>query len=641
MLMSKYLRLTRSVNDKGFLIKAEDLDKHLDYTKEMYSSAYYYNEDHLKYFNSNKSVKGITDTFTDNLWFDLDSAEDPEKAQDDAILLVDRLIDSGIKQKDIQIFFSGNKGFHVFVQTKRILTPKQVESICINKFGKGLRTLDLSVYDSNQIIRLPGTVHPKTKLHKIPIAYHELHETPFEDLKKKAVSLENITEDFNDYQPVELPDEYFVMPEEPKVIIKPKSVDISNRPPHWKDYKWALVQGMFEKGERHSAMMVIAASCRGLGYDEDTTRAICLTADAKHCVNTQDRPMEDLEDTVMYSVFSDDWNGGQYSYKNNPWLRKYCERMGYQVNLASDEDTIEITDAFSLFKDYAFNIDKNTIKTGIPALDKKLRLTIGMSVGLVAAPGVGKTSLALQMLNTMSKTNEQCVFFSYDMFHALVFQKLIQKHFLMQPEDIFQLFKEGNKEFEKEVLDVLKKEYANVEFCFKSGQTIDDMKRTIKATEEKSGKKVRFVVVDYNELVVTDVSDMTARSAQVAQALREIANSMNLCMMILVQPNKMAGSPSDELLSYRAIKGSSSFEQSTSVIIGLSRPGYDPRRHEEDKFVTINCLKNRMGNLFSVDLHWDGLTGTVREMDEKDTILLQTIRDRKAAEKDGEGDSWT
>lgn len=639
MLMSKYIRLTRSVNDKGFLIKAEDLDKHLDMTKEMYSSAYYYNDEHVKLFNNTKSVKGITDTFTNRLWFDFDKEKDPQAAKEDSIAAVKRLMISGIKEKDIEIYFSGNKGFHVLVTTNRILTPRQVESICINKFGQGLETMDLSVYDSNQIIRLPGTVHPKTNLHKTPLTLKELETLSIYDIKVKSESLDNVTEEF-DWQPVELPEEYLVMPEEPKIVIKPKTPDITNRPPHWKDYKWALVQGLFDKGERHNAMMVIAASCRGLGYDEHTTRAICNVADEKHCERTNDSPISDLEETVMGSVFADDWNGGQYSYKNNAWLRRYCEKNGYQVNVASDEDTIEITDAFSLFKDYAFNIDKNTIKTGIPALDKKLRLTIGMSVGLVAAPGVGKTSLALQMLNTMSKTNEQCVFFSYDMFHALVFQKLIQKHFKMQSEEIFELFKEGNKDFEEEVLAVLKKEYANVEFCFKSGQTIEDMKRTIRATEEKSGKKVRFVVVDYNELVVTDVSDMTARSAQVAQSLREIANSMNLCMMILVQPNKMAGSPSDELLSYRTIKGSSSFEQSTSVIIGLSRPGYDPRRSDEDVFVTINCLKNRMGNLFSLDLHWDGLTGTVRELDDKDKILLSQIRDRKAQEKEGTKEEW-
>ncbi len=39
--------------------------------------------------------------------------------------------------------------------------------------------------------------------------------------------------------------------------------------------------------------------------------------------------------------------------------------------------------------------------TGIPSLDKKVRMTIGMLVGIVAAPGVGKTSLSIQILNTM------------------------------------------------------------------------------------------------------------------------------------------------------------------------------------------------------------------------------------------------
>jgi replicative DNA helicase len=226
------------------------------------------------------------------------------------------------------------------------------------------------------------------------------------------------------------------------------------------------------------------------------------------------------------------------------------------------------------------------------------------------------------------------------MYHSLVIQKLIQKHFKDQPEHIFERFKNGDAEYEKKVRDKLKEEYKNIEFCFDTGQTPDDIERTIKHTREKNNKDVRLVVIDYNELVLTNFSDPTQSSAFAIQKMREIASKYNCCVIVLLQPNKLAGSPSDELKSYRSAKGSSAIEQAMSVMLGISRPGYNPRKPEEDKFLVINGLKNRMGSLFNVELSWDGLTGNVRELTDEERRLLKEIEERKNAEKEGKSDDW-
>lgn len=163
--------------------------------------------------------------------------------------------------------------------------------------------------------------------------------------------------------------------------------------------------------------------------------------------------------------------------------------------------------------------------------------------------------------------------------------------------------------------------------------TPDDIERTIKYTEEKTGKKIRLAVVDYSELVLTDFSDMTAGSAAVAQKLREIATKLNICIIVLLQPNKMSGTPADELKSYRGIKGSSTAEQALSVILGMSRPGYNPRRPEDDQFITIKCLKNRMGGLFTLDLGWSGATGDIYELNEYQEAHLAEVRAKKEQEE--------
>ena len=631
---SKYVRLTNSLYDKGILVPEEKVFDSIDSEKDYYTSTYFYNENHLEQFKKTGSIKGIRDVLTDKIWFDFDSEDSVERAVKDTIEVVNRLKQYGINEKNIELYFSGNKGTTVIVKFNRMLTPDQVKSIVINKFGKGLDTLDHTLYDASQVLRVPGTRHPSSGLYKIPLTFKDLSTLTVKQIKEKAASLENLG-NFS-WEQENLSEELLkIVPEKVQVAKPATPVD---KPRHWKDYKWHLLQGNFEKGERHSAMMVLASTCRALGYDEESAIALCLAADAKHNEKYNDSPIEDLESNIIPSIYSESWKGGQYSPQTDPWLAKYCEKQGFEVDAISDV-TVAIEDTFTMFKDYAMNIDKLTIKTGIDAIDKKLRMTIGMVVGVVAAPGVGKTSFALQMLNNMSKREEQCIFFSYDMYHALVMQKLVQKHFKIDGDVIFERIKNGDTAFEQEILAVLKKEYANVEFCFKQGQTPKDIEETIKMVETKTGKKVRLIVIDYGELVLSDMSDATAASAQVQHKLREIANSYNVCVLSLLQPNKMAGTPADTIKSYRAAKGSSAIEQTVSVMLGMSRPGYNPQRPEDDKFVTISALKVRMGGIFSSDMYWDGLTGTVRDLTPEDRDHLQEVRNRAKEEEEGQKDS--
>jgi KaiC/GvpD/RAD55 family RecA-like ATPase len=639
-MMSKYIYVKQGLNSIGEFVEKSEWNEEFTSDTDWYISTYYYEQDALDYFKVNGRIKGFKNVKTDKIWFDFDST-DLERAKGDAKTVISRLKDNGIKESAIDVYFSGSKGFTVETTVDKMLNRTQVEHLACNVFGKGLETFDKTMYDENQIFRVPNTKHPKSGLYKVQLSIKQLN-LPIEKIKEYAVETRPIIlREHGELTPALLE----IKQDTPKKVnnIEELNFDISRRPPHWKDYKWALLNAhQVKESERHNALLIIAATCKGLGYDESLTRFMCQSFDEKFCAATGKPPVEDLDDNILPSIFTDDWNGGQYSHKNNKWLQEYCERIGVNVNTATDDLTIKIEDAVKLFKDYATNIDKLTINTGIQPLDKHLRMTIGMVVGIVAAPGVGKTSISLQILNAMSNKGEQSIFFSYDMYHALVIQKLIQKHFKDQPDYIFEKFKTGDKEYEELVYETLKTEYKNVEFCFDTGQTPDDIERTIRKTKDETGKDVRLIVIDYNELVLSDLSDPTQSSAFVIQKLRKVANQFNCCVVVLLQPNKMAGTPADELTSYRSAKGSSAIEQAISVMLGVSRPGYDPRHPENDKFMVINCLKNRMGRLFNVELSWDGLTGTVAELTNEQKELLRQIEETKKLEKEGKSsdDGW-
>lgn len=634
--MSNYVVLKKFLNGIPELVRPEDVMDKVDLDNDWYQSLYYYNDQHIKHLKEKGSLRGVTNVKTDKLMFDFDDEDNVENAKKDTKELINRLKKHNIKESDIEIYFSGNKGFHVTVTLKNMLTPIQL-GVFARKTAGDLSSFDSSVYDAAQIMRVPFTKNQKSNLYKIPLTPKQL-DLPLSNIKILATNIDNVNvEEFN-WSPIELSQELF---QEEKIVetreVKiPSGLNLSDRPKHFKDYKWALINAIGVKpDERHEALIRIAATCKGLGYDESLTRGICLSFDDKFQALTGKPPVEDLETNILPSVFSDTWNGGAYSYKNDTWLQNYCKRINLKPEDLGGEPTMNITDAFGMFKDFATNIDELTIKTGIKPLDDKLRMTIGMSVGIVASAGTGKTSIALQILNSMSKSGEQSIFFSYDMYHALVFQKLTQKHLGVTETELFEKFKKNDVTFQNKVVSTLKDQYQNVEFCFKAGQTPDQMIETIKFTEEKTGKKVRLVVVDYNELVLTEYSDSTAASAYVAQKLREIANTLNVCVVVLLQPNKMAGNPAEEIKSYTSAKGSSAIQQSVSIMLGMHRPGYNPKRPEDDQFLSISCLKNRMGPLFALDFGWAGATGEIYEMSDEDHDLLKQIRDKKRQEEEG------
>lgn len=652
MIMSKYYRVHNGANKNSWMVE----EKKVDYLRGKHShfvSTCYYTQEQYEKFQKTKSVAGIHDVKTNNVWFDFDSHEALDLPKADAIELVQRLNKAGFSYENIQIYFSAGKGFHVFLRLNNDITPAQVKKV-VTHFGDDLKTLDKKIYDAARIMRAPNTKHEKTGLYKIELSANELQTLNIEQIKELARAPRDEARNIA-LLPAELPQELLlkenkseVFPKEniqvdPNDPLKIKEIDFSSKPHGWKDYKWALAQGRFEIGNRNHSMMVIASTCRALKYGYDHTEAFCLAADKLHCEITGDEPMNDfaLEKQVLSVVFGSTWNGGQYSPENDIQLREYCKKHGFDTNSKeASSKTIEITDAFQIFTNFKKNKSKFVVDTGIHSLNKLAKMTIGQVVGIVAAPSVGKSTLGLQILNVMSKKGNRCLFFSYDMYIALVVQKLMQKHTNLSEVQIDHMIASMSPDEEKEILGILKEEYGNVGICFESGQSVEDIINTLKAEREKN-EEVNLVVIDYNELIVSQNSDSTEASKEVAQKLRSMANTYNVCVVVLMQPNKISGGPSDEIKSYRAIKGSSMAEQGVDIALGLSRPGFDPQFPEDDRFLVINCLKNRYGGLFRLELLFDGYNGTISEItNPEDKLRLEEVKNRRKAQQLEENDGF-
>jgi KaiC/GvpD/RAD55 family RecA-like ATPase len=638
----KYVRLCKGVSDKGTLVSSDQVMDLVDDTHDWYVSTFSYTEEHKNKFETSGSIRGIEDVTTNHLYWDFDDKVDPQKAMDDAKTLVSRL--SKNMSGEPEIYMSGSKGFHVIVKVDHELTPEQTGLTCI-KLAEGLKTLDLSVYNASRILRVPGTKHQKTGLYKFPLTSKELSSWDFNKVKSKAVSLEN-THEYS-WGKYNLSKEDIVTPKVKENKTTIKDVDLSQKPSHWKPYKWAIAQGHFESGERHQALMVLAATCRGLGYDKDTTYYICKSALKKQAARTgQDEfPKEELyKNIIEQSIFSDNWEGGQYSPKNSPWLAKYCERMGIKVEDNDDEkECVEVLDMEKEFTGYAQNFEQNIVKTGIAGIDKNVLFLASTHNGVLGAPGGGKTAFSLEYLRNTSKAGIHSVFLSLDMGLPMIYSKLVQKATGMSFKEVMEVYRSNPKKA-AELTEMIKQDYANVSFNFKSGLSVSDIRTIIKNEQERTGQPIKLLVTDYLECLAGPYSDATANTGFICQQLKDLANEMNVCSILLLQTQKHStGEISDPLMSMRQIKGSSVIEQSCSTVLTLWREGYNPKTVDDDKYISFATVKNRFGSLWTDDFGWNGVKGDISELTEEQRGELAAFKERKrlakiAAEKEKNGD---
>lgn len=639
--MSKYVRLTKSKYEAGTLIPEDKVNESILTDKQHYVSTYKYTADHYAQFLKTKSVKGIKDVTTNKIWFDFDSKDEIEKARFDTLEVISRLKASGIKEENIQIYFSGSKGYNVIVELNRELTQQQAQSIAVNKFAKNLETFDYSLYDASQILRVPGTKHEVSGLYKIPLTADEIRELTSDEIKEKAKSLDNIG-DF-DWNPAVVTEDFVHVEEAPKVETKLTVSTSLDHPRSWKDYKWSIMQGNFKIGERHHAMMVLAATCRGMGYDETLATAMLKTADEKHCTLTGDKPCNDLESNIIPSVYTDSWKGGQYSPESDAWLKKYCDREGFST--AKEKNHIVTTeDIFSVFQNYSINFEKNIVKTGIRELDENVMFLTSTHNGILGQPGAGKTSLMLQWLEECSKNGIPGLFYSLDMGAPMIYGKIFQRELGVGFREATEIMRNKPK-LAAETQAIIKDKYKEIKFNFRSGITPADMKKDIHDLQEKTGKKVKFLGVDYLECVQGPFSDALANSGHISQAMKDLANEEELMSAMLLQTQKHSTSDvSDPLQSMKQIKGSSVIEQASSVVLTLWREGYSPNTPRDDRYISFAAVKNRFGGLWQADFGWEGKKGLIRaladnEQDELDSFKQRKAEQRAAAKK--EKDAWT
>lgn len=174
---------------RNIFIKDNEIDKYRDKfnNRDYYATIYNYKD---------TVDKGpLTAPFyldIDNHNF-LNNEEEFAKVKRDTIIIINTLnIVYKIPIDSIQIFFSGNKGFHLIIPIKifGIQEDNRLNEIYY-KFAKEIQThtlfdfVDLR-YDRRRLFRVINSINSESNLYKIQISYQELKNLKIDILKKMA-----------------------------------------------------------------------------------------------------------------------------------------------------------------------------------------------------------------------------------------------------------------------------------------------------------------------------------------------------------------------------------------------------------------------------------------------------------------------
>lgn len=160
------------LNDPEIQSKVENFLK--KYDKDSYRCVYAYENDDIE----NCRIYG-------DLYFDLDgnihNKKGYEELRSDVTMLISYLKSIGLEEDQIELYFSGSKGFHVTVPASVLAIEPSTN---LNQLYKAwavylyntfkIYTIDLVIYDRKRLLRIPDTVNSKTGLKKTRIPHRIL-----------------------------------------------------------------------------------------------------------------------------------------------------------------------------------------------------------------------------------------------------------------------------------------------------------------------------------------------------------------------------------------------------------------------------------------------------------------------------------
>lgn len=279
-----------------------------------------------------------------------------------------------------------------------------------------------------------------------------------------------------------------------------------------------------------------------------------------------------------------------------------------------ENKTKTLKDMCEDYKEYIAHIDDKGISYGdnLRQLDKATNgLKGGEFVIIAARPGVGKTTLALNIASNIINNNKHVSFISLEMSSNELIAKLMSSR-----ADIYLntlLSGDINKDHFASIkskmltsLDILSKTKLNI---ITENPNIQKLEILLKEKAQK--KELDVVVIDYIGLMQNDNKNIKERHLQIAdisRRLKLLALELNISIVCLAQLNREIDKQTDKTPNLSHLRDSGAIEQDADTIIFLSP--YSQAKNDKFNFAKVTqtkltIAKNRHGEQASFVLDFN------------------------------------
>lgn len=253
-------------------------------------------------------------------------------------------------------------------------------------------------------------------------------------------------------------------------------------------------------------------------------------------------------------------------------------------------------------------LNKKVDYTGLNTGYKKLNELIGGFVAsqvlvLAARPGIGKTSLALNLATLAAKNNdENIMIFSLEMSNQELYNRILAF------ESKIEMYKYRYGQFSNQELkqkDEIREKVIklNIFINDNSIMKIRDIKNDCYRLEREKGK-IGLIIIDYLQLIEPGVKAESkyAQITQISRELKQLAKDLNVCVLILSQLNRDVEGRKNKKPQLSDLRDSGAIEQDADIV-GLLYVE-EVEKSDNVDLIKLDIAKNRHGRTGEIPLYF-------------------------------------
>ena len=293
-------------------------------------------------------------------------------------------------------------------------------------------------------------------------------------------------------------------------------------------------------------------------------------------------------------------------------LEKIEESIDKLKGIISAQGTDVLPDMTAVYGDFLdmLNTTPDYVKLGFESLDSRLYIKKGSYVVIGARPSMGKTALALNMADEISK-KRKTIFFSLETGLSTLYERYFTAAFDIDFKSVM------DRTLSDEDWEYIAAQYTQIKerqlrFCEAGGLTVREIcSRALK-------ERAEVIFIDYLGLVPGEGRSEYERVSFVSKYLHNFAQKYKITVVVLSQLNR------DTVWNVRPdmsnLRDSGQVEQDADVILLIHKPvGDDPLRE-------IIIAKNKEGKTGDAVLDFDGSRQRFSETERANIALKKAVK---------------